>query len=125
MKWVAFPPLSCIPVGGVGACFIFQAENKVWPCPCGSCDKHFLGTYYVPGFTLRVYACSDVSLLPSWHSGSCRNEGDELTVTMTLQWDNWCDSERQWDQIKESLNARKASWRRPYDLGEVYRMRMK
>lgn len=75
----------------------------------------------MPGFTLLC----DISLLPSRHSGSCTNEGDKLTVTVTLQWDKWCDGERQWDQIKESSNAGKASWRRPYDLGEMYRMRMK
>lgn len=72
-----------------------------------------------------VYSCSDISLLPSWHSRSCTNEGDKLTVTVTLQWDMWCDGERQWDPVKESSNAGKASWRRPYDLGEMYRMRMK
>lgn len=26
---------------GAGACFISQAENKVWPCPCGSCGQTF------------------------------------------------------------------------------------
>ena len=72
-----------------------------------------------------VYSCSDISLLPSWHSGSCTNEGDKLTVTVTFQWDKWCDDERQRDQVKESLNAGKASWRRPCDLGEMYGMRMK
>ena len=47
-----FPSTFLHPCWGSRACFIFQAENKVWPCPCGSCDKHILSTSYVPGFTL-------------------------------------------------------------------------
>ena len=103
----------------------FKQRIRCGPVPVVHVTNMFWAPTMCQALHCCVCACSDVSLLPSWHSGSCRNEGDELTVTMTLQWDKWCDSERQWDQRKESSNAGKASWRRPYDLGEVYRMRMK